>query len=303
MLAVRIVLVLLLLLPHSVQAANLKDHPAVTAYPGSVLTRRDEDGFRPYTIVVGVNPDGKTDETAFKTLAPSGNVTRLAYENAKDRSALEIFTNYKEGLANGGYDILFSCTAADCGPPYAISRWNRVTGLRYTGRDMGYLAAHGKKGDKEIYVVVVVAKVRHQVEVIEVAAMEKGLVTADVIAKGLINEGRVVLTGIFFDVDKAVIKPESEPALREIAAFLNASAEVKAFITGHTDSSGSFDHNMKLSRDRAAAVVKALVSDHGIAASRMAAHGVGPLSPLQSNNTEEGRAENRRVEMVEQTPE
>ena len=69
---------------------------------------------------------------------------------------------------------------------------------------------------------------------------------------------------------------------------------------GHTDSTGSFEYNMKLSRDRAAAVTQSLVTDHGIAATRLTAQGVGPLAPVASNGTEDGKAKNRRVELVAQ---
>jgi hypothetical protein len=75
-------------------AANLEDHPAITAYPDSVATQRDDDGFRSYNLVVGVDAKGKTDTDFLKTLTVEGNVTRLAYDNPKNRSADEIFANY-----------------------------------------------------------------------------------------------------------------------------------------------------------------------------------------------------------------
>jgi hypothetical protein len=74
-------------------AAQVKDHPAVKPYAGSVATRRDDDGFKAYSLVTGVNDKGKTDEEILQTLKVDGNVTRLAYENPKDRSAHEIYTN------------------------------------------------------------------------------------------------------------------------------------------------------------------------------------------------------------------
>lgn len=76
--------------------------------------------------------------------------------------------------------------------------------------------------------------------------------------------------------------------------------ELKLFVVGHTDSAGGFESNMRLSRDRAAAVAQSLVSNHGIAATRLTAHGVGPLAPVANNGTDEGKAKNRRVELVAQ---
>ena len=73
---------------------------------------------------------------------------------------------------------------------------------------------------------------------------------------------------------------------------------MKAFVVGHTDTSGSFEHNLDLSMRRAAAVVEVLVTAHGISEGRLTPRGVGPLAPVASNDTEAGRALNRRVELV-----
>ncbi|MBL8519012.1 MAG: DUF4892 domain-containing protein [Betaproteobacteria bacterium] len=280
-------------------AAPLKDHPAVTPYAGSVATRRDEDGFRPYSLVTGVNDKGKSDDDGLRTLRVEGIVTRLAYENPKGRSSFEIFTNYREALEKGGFKILFACSTNACGPSYASSRWGRVTGMRYASSDMHYLAAQATRGGQDMYVAVLIAKVRHQVEIVEVGQMQKDLVTAKALGEGLRKEGRVVLDGIFFDTDKATIKAESKPALDTLAKFLAENASIRAHIVGHTDGSGDFAYNLQLSKNRAAAVMAALISDYKIAAERLAAHGVGPLAPAATNKSEDGRKQNRRVELVE----
>lgn len=275
------------------------DHPAVSRYAGSELTRRDDEGFGTYRLVTGVNPQGKTDEEALATLAVEGTATRLAYENPTGRSGNEVFANYRAALEKAGYAVLFACQAEACGPGYAASRWNRVTGLRYAAPDMSYLAARSANGKGNVYVAVLAARLRHQVQVVEAQAMETGLVTAADLAEGLRDDGRVVLDGLFFDTDKATLRPESAPALAVIAAFLQENATMNVYIVGHTDGTGGFDYNMRLSRDRAAAVVAELRDRHGIPAARLAAHGVGPLVPVRSNQGEAGRALNRRVEMVE----
>jgi len=279
-------------------AAEVKPHPAVTPYTGSIPLRRDEDGFKTYTFVTGVEGKGKTDEEFFRILKIDGKVTRLAYDNPKGRSAHEIFANYREGLEKGGYGILFSCAETECGPSYASSRWGRVTGLRYYTPTQRYLVAKASKDGQDIYVAILVAKARHQVEVVEVKQMDKGLVTAKAIGEGLMIEGRIVLDGILFDTDKATIKAESKPALEAIAEFLKDNPKVNVFIVGHTDGTGGFDHNMALSKSRAASVAAALAKDYGVATARLGSYGVGPLSPRKSNENEGGRAENRRVEMV-----
>lgn len=281
-------------------AVELKDHPVVSRYPGSTLVVRDDAGFSAYNFVVGVNAKAKTDAEALNVRAVEGDVTRLAYENPREKSAHEIFTNYKEGLKAGGFEILFSCEGSACGPSSASSRWGRMTGLRYFSPDMRYLAAKHARGGHDVYVAVLVAKLRHQVEIVEATAMQRGLVTAKGIADGLMLNGRAVLDGIFFDTDKATIKPESKPAIEVIAKFLSDHSTLNVYIVGHTDSVGGLDYNMNLSRNRAAAVVEILIKNHGIAAARLSAHGVGPLSPDNSNRTEDGKGSNRRVEMVEQ---
>jgi outer membrane protein OmpA-like peptidoglycan-associated protein len=129
--------------------------------------------------------------------------------------------------------------------------------------------------------------------------MDTGLVTAKDLADGLQDAGRVVLDGLYFDTDKATLRPESRPALDVIAAFLREHASLAVYIVGHTDGTGSFDHNMRLARDRAATIVTELRDRYGIAPERLAAHGVGPLVPVRSNAAESGRALNRRVEMVQ----
>lgn len=280
-------------------AAQVEDHPAVKAYAGSVATRRDDDGFKTYSLVTGVNEKAKTDEEGLQTLKVEGNVTRLAYENPKDRSAHEIFTNYREGLEKGGFKILFACSEKQCGPSYASSRWGRVTGMRYYSSEQHYLAAKATQNGQEIYAAILVAKLRHQVEIVEVTPMEKGLVTAQAIGEGLKSEGRVVLDGIFFDTDKATIKAESKAALETIAQYLKDHPKLSVFIVGHTDGTGAFDHNQALSKARAASVAAALTKVHGIDAQRLGSYGVGPLSPRKTNESEAGRAENRRVEMVQ----
>lgn len=283
-------------------AATIEDHPLIQPYPGSTLVGREDEGFKPYKVVTSLNQQGKTDDEVIQSMAVSGDLTRLFYENPKDRSPLEIFTNYKEALEGAGFKILFQCADTACGPSWASSRWGRVNGMRYVSSPMWYLSAKRQKGDQEAYVALAVTKVRHEIDVLQRGQMERGLVTvtAEALNKGLAADGKAVLDGIVFDHDKATIKPESKPALDVIGKFLKDHPNLKVFIVGHTDSSGALDYNQKLSQQRAQAVVNALVKDYGIATGRLSAHGVGPLAPARTNRSEQGKSQNRRVEMVEQ---
>ena len=117
----------------------------------------------------------------------------------------------------------------------------------------------------------------------------------------LIKRGKLeILDKIYFETDKTDIKPESAPAIDEIAKFLKQDAKAIVYVVGHTDNVGGYEQNMGLSQRRAEAVVKELTTKHGIPATRLKAAGSGPLAPMAPNETEEGRAKNRRVELVKQ---
>lgn len=121
--------------------------------------------------------------------------------------------------------------------------------------------------------------------------------TPDVRSK-LLTEGKLVTTGISFDVASDRIKPESAGVLKEIAAVLKENAAVKVKITGHTDSDGDDAKNMDLSKRRAAAVKQALSNEFGVEASRLQTDGFGESKPVADNSTKEGKAKNRRVEFI-----
>jgi outer membrane protein OmpA-like peptidoglycan-associated protein len=125
-------------------------------------------------------------------------------------------------------------------------------------------------------------------------------ISAAEIGGKLASEGRAVFHNILFDFDKADLKPESSPQLAEMAGFLKVNPQAKVFIIGHTDNKGGLDYNLGLSGRRATAVANALAAQHGIDARRLTPRGLGPLAPIATNRTEDGKAKNRRVEMVEQ---
>ncbi|MBI3137934.1 MAG: OmpA family protein [Sphingobacteriales bacterium] len=113
------------------------------------------------------------------------------------------------------------------------------------------------------------------------------------------RNGKFALYGILFDVGKSVIKPESAPALQLVIDYLNDNPAVKIHVVGHTDNTGVFTSNITLSKSRAKAVKDYLISK-GIGAKRLLSDGVASLCPVSTNDTEEGRAKNRRVEIVKQ---
>jgi outer membrane protein OmpA-like peptidoglycan-associated protein len=132
----------------------------------------------------------------------------------------------------------------------------------------------------------------------EVSEFDITTASPDDIAKALRKDGRVVISGgILFETDSAKLMPSAADLVRRISDVMNEHPDLKVAVVGHTDSTGDFNYNLKLSERRARTIVEALVRD-GVAANRLAAVGVGPLSPAAPNDTPEGRAQNRRVELV-----
>jgi outer membrane protein OmpA-like peptidoglycan-associated protein len=296
--ALSLLLLVLLTPPLAAQdIPNSQDHPLISRYPGQTIRAYDVKEFDQYNLVLSVNRTGAPE----KIDKLEGKVTRITYRNPAGRSTAEIFRNFEDALKAAGAQIFFSCAGRDCGTPI---RWTPVNGIR----DMGgliqnrYAAAKVKKAGAETFVSVFVGGQSTQVDVIEPKPVETGLVTvnADAMAAGIDAEGHIAIYSILFDTGRSTLKPESRAVIAEIAKLLNNRPTLKLFVVGHTDGSGGLESNMKLSRDRAAAVTQSLTSDHGIAAARLSAQGVGPLSPVASNGTEEGRAKNRRVDLVAQ---
>jgi len=121
---------------------------------------------------------------------------------------------------------------------------------------------------------------------------------ADDIAAALENDGRVVLRGgVVFSEGSSVLSQQGNAAAARIAEVLRENPELKVAVVGHTDDGGGFQYNLDLSERRSQSMVDAIVAN-GVSADRLAPVGVGPLAPAASNDTPEGRQENRRVEIV-----
>lgn len=114
----------------------------------------------------------------------------------------------------------------------------------------------------------------------------------------LAEKGRVATQGIYFDTGSDAIRQESAPTLKEIGAMLKDHPELQLTIEGHTDNAGKAESNQALSERRAAAVRRHLIDDYRSDGSRLEAKGLGQTRPVGSNDTTEGRQQNRRVELV-----
>ena len=158
-----------------------------------------------------------------------------------------------------------------------------------------------QKDGKETWVEVRSFNNMYRLSIVEKEIMQQEIVAnAEAMGNDINSTGHVLIYGIYFDTGKSEIKPESDAAVAEIAKLLKNNSKLKVYIVGHTDNAGAFDSNMKLSKDRADAVAKTLSGKYGITSTRLKSYGVASLSPVTSNDTEDGKAKNRRVELVKQ---
>ena len=280
------------------------EHPLVKMYPGSVvqggLTSVRE--FDEFELIIG--PIAKGGKPS-KTQHLEGKIFTADYRNPANRSVLEIYKNYEQSLQKAGFQTLYSCNGIECGAA------EPCCSLHPTLRDPSYvrrfLAAKLSRSEGDVYVSLAVqaqdpgSTGETMLDVIEVKPMEnKDLVDATTLSDSVARTGHAAVYGIYFDTGKADVKPESEAALKEIAKLLQQNAKLKVYVVGHTDDQGTLESNMDLSRRRSAAVVQTLTVKYGVAAARLSGQGVGPLAPVASNDSEAGRAKNRRVELVKQ---
>jgi len=277
-------------------AKGSSDHPILTRYPGSFIRFYNQVDYDQYPLALSV-----VDHRPAGIQKIEGKVTKITYQNPPGRSAFEIASNYREALKKAGYQVLFSCEGDACG---RAMNWQGLNGLYASGGpgQVRQLTVRGKANGKDHTVAMSVNTGFTIVHIVEHKAMESGLVTASAaeLAEGIARQGYISVYAIYFDTGKADLKPESNPALDEIAKLLADKPALKLHVVGHTDSTGMIAMNLKLSSDRAASVVRSLTVEHKVAAVRLTSHGVGPLAPVETNATEEGRAKNRRVTLVAQ---
>jgi OmpA-OmpF porin, OOP family len=158
-----------------------------------------------------------------------------------------------------------------------------------------------QKDNKETWVEVRSYSNMYRLNIVEREVMKQEITAnAEAMGSDINSTGHVAVYGIFFDSGKTEIKPESDAAIEQISKLLLNNPALKVCVVGHTDNVGTIEANMKLSKDRADAVVNSLVTKYAIPAARLKAFGVASLSPVASNDSEEGRAKNRRVELVKQ---
>jgi outer membrane protein OmpA-like peptidoglycan-associated protein len=265
-----------------------------------------------------------------------GERTRIVYIMPADRSPLEVVRNYQEEIEAKGGKVLFQCKADECGGDAARSssggggdmslsmflypeeriqdenfsngscaQTSNISEQRYLAAEMPTEGAHVSvltfTLHDDLYCKAFDGRTIAAVDIVQTKSREQKMVTvnASEMAKKIESTGSVALYGIHFDFNKADLKPESDATLDQIASLLKDNGSLNLLVVGHTDNVGTFDFNMGLSQRRAAAVVAALTGKYGIGKARLMPVGVSFAAPVASNKSEEGRAKNRRVELVE----
>jgi OmpA-OmpF porin, OOP family len=201
-------------------------------------------------------------------------------DNAQSPSAIQIVRNYTNATKKIGGQIVYEYEDGGL--------QNSTMKVVKNGQEVWVFVNAGGNG-------------MYSINLVEKQAMTQDVVAdANSMANSIKESGKVALYGIYFDTGKSTLKPESQPALQEISKLLKADPNLKLYVVGHTDNTGLFSSNIKLSMDRATTVINALTSQFSINPARLTAFGDGPTSPVAANDTEEGRALNRRVELVKQ---
>lgn len=306
------------------QAADVpgsKDPANIKRYEGSEIIRYELIKFNQYHVPLGKIKkfDNNSKIAEFeKSEMLEGEVTRVSYRVADpQRSSFEILRNYESFFKDSGWEIVWLANGkGQIGSPYTYVYQSLADNdqLFTYSDDQGQLLV-AKKADTGLTAVLFVTKYQYglkrkvvvekgdpiiQLDVIQTKKMEEKMVTvsSSEMAKSIANVGKIALYGIYFDFNKADLKAESEPTLVEISKLLSENPAMKLLVVGHTDSVGGFESNRELSQRRAASVVSALSGRFSISADRLTSFGASYAAPVSSNETEEGRAKNRRVELV-----
>ncbi|MEO1049261.1 MAG: OmpA family protein [Bacteroidota bacterium] len=281
------------------------DHPLVSRYEGFKVEKALKTDFDQYRLPLGPS---KSEKELGKAKTLEGKITRInyAYRQQPLPSLYQLFKNYENAFKSKNIEILFSCMKNECG--------FRKTDLVVAQSELGtminaymrfgthaYLAGRLSKDGTEYHIGVYIREEKNQMQyelhIIESDELNTDKVTVADIESSITETGKKAFYGIYFDTGKATITAESAATLEQIAAYLKNNSNMAFYVVGHTDDTGSYESNLKLSADRASSVVRSL-EQMGVDISQLKPIGVGPVAPEKINNSESNRAKNRRVELV-----
>jgi outer membrane protein OmpA-like peptidoglycan-associated protein len=256
-------------------AGEFKDTPFFSGLPNYKITEANDQDFSDYRFFTGKNCVTVEGEKFFRAYTLK--------EGAKQAGDLQISRNYLNTVRGMGGQIVFDgeCSGFQC----AENCGGRLLTAKILKNDRELWLEIAPFNDGNDFYLTLVAK----------EAMKQEVTANDILA-ALNRDGHIALY-ILFDTGKSTIKPESISIIEQITQMLKNNPSLKIQIAGHTDNVGNPQSNKTLSNDRAKAV-SAAVTSRGIDSSRLTAVGYGQDKPVADNKTEEGRAKNRRVELV-----
>jgi outer membrane protein OmpA-like peptidoglycan-associated protein len=304
--------------------AGSHDSPIVSRFAGSVIIGYHTSDYDQLVLPLGQYANGAISRTE----TAEGKITSIAYVVPAGKSLVEVWRNYQGALTRAGFQTRFFCHANDgqqgCGSAFDMSHQigsealiNSLSTLTEnnnlmintlwpTGGNAYIATARLSRPSDPVDVVLLISQNDQQpvgvlLQICESKPMSTGEVTVDAkaMSQGLQQEGHIALYGIHFANDSATLATDSADTLAQMVTLLKGQPALRVYIVGHTDNAGTLAHNLALSQQRAEAVVKALAA-RGIAADRMSAKGLASYAPVASNESDAGRAKNRRVELVRQ---
>ncbi len=246
-------------------ADGCKDSSLIARYPGSFISECEDKADNTYTFA-DVDP-------THADKAIEGEYHYLQYEEPASASPAQVNRNLVTAFKTAGYTFL------------------KNNGNGQFTVHMGRTWIEGDVTNGTNYKLHIV---------VEIALTQDVVANAADLSTGLTGAGHIVVNGILFDTAKADVKPESDPALQEVAKLLKGNSSLKVYVVGHTDNVGALAANMDLSKRRATSVVLSLTTKYGVSGAQLQPIGDGPTAPVASNDSEEGRTLNRRVELVKQ---
>jgi OOP family OmpA-OmpF porin len=268
--------------PHTEGA---KEHRLLKFYPDSSVYEYSVTDFDSIELVTGI--DRKKEDIVTTTL--EGRVTKYDSVHKPGTSPLEMLRNYENALKKAGFVTMLAGKGDFPGSPVGHNDTIGTFRLDVNGKPSVYVHMTGHPDPAAPW---------SKVTIVELKGMEQKLeANADAWFEEISKSGRVAVYGVNFDTGKATIRADSARVLEEILKLAQAHADLKLTVEGHTDNVGNAAANRKLSEERAGAV-KAWLVAKGVKADRLATAGLGDTKPVADNKTEDGRAKNRRVELV-----
>ena len=275
----------------------------VPNFPEAKQTKRSVKALESYWIPVGkLFGDGQAE----KVEVVEGRWTHTSYTTPAKRSVVEIGRHYDQGLRNEGFEIVYSCRDGDCGTGgrktngdwwdpnfmrrYIVGRQARPEGDLWV---CVHAQAKGPNLPAQLELDVIQAKPEPRVEEVKPDETDAGWLESE-----LVERGHVAVRGVSFDPKKLTVLPESQPVLQAISQLMARDPRRKLLVVVHSDGATDVAASVQRSRKQAGALVTTMVKKFSVPAARVRGEGVGPLAPLTTNATQEGRATNRRIELV-----